>query len=185
MSKIIIFICTVALLTTNANSYGQEFLGIKVDGKLGEVVAKFKLKGFKVTSPDDTSPILVGKAGVSNVEVIILSSPISKKVFKFAVYLPKQNDWESIKSEYEDYLETLTSKYGTPTQSFNFFSSPYKEGEGDEMNAIAMEKCVYSAFWENVYLRISEYKQVSIAYENAKNMAIRDAESAKLKKDAF
>ena len=81
MKKIIIFISIVALLTTNTNIYGQEFLGIKVDGKLSEVVAKFKLKGFKVTSPDDLSPILVGKAGVSNVEVIILSSPISKTVF--------------------------------------------------------------------------------------------------------
>ena len=185
MKKIVIFISIVALLTTNSNIYGQEFLGIKVDGKLSEVVAKFKLKGFKVTSPDDTSPILVGKAGGSNVEVIILSSPISKTVFKIAVYLPKQNDWESIKSEYKDYLETLTSKYGTPTDSFNFFSSPYKEGEGDEMNAIAMEKCVYSAFWANISIKITEYKQVRIAYENAKNFAIRDAEDAKLKKDAF
>lgn len=185
MKKIVTFISIVALLTINTIIYGQEFLGIKVDGKLSEVVAKFKLKGFKVTSPDDLSPALVGKAGVSNVEVIILSSPISKTVCKIVVYLPKKNDWESIKSEYEDYLETLTAKYGTPTQSFNFFSSPYKEGEGDEMNAIGMEKCFYSAYWENVYLRISEYKQVSIAYENAKNMAIRDAESAKLKKDAF
>ena len=185
MKKIIIFISIVALLTTNTNIYGQEFLGIKVDGKLSEVVAKFKLKGFKVTSPDDLSPILVGKAGVSNVEVIILSSPISKTVFKIAVYLPKQNDWESIKSEYEDYLETLTAKYGTPTSSYNFFSSPYKEGEGDEMNAITMEKCNYAAFWENISIQISEYKQVRIAYENAKNIVIRDAENAKLKKDAF
>ena len=143
------------------------------------------MKGFKVTSPDDLSPILVGKAGVSNVEVIILSSPISKTVFKIAVYLPKQNDWESIKSEYEDYLETLTAKYGTPTSSYNFFSSPYKEGEGDEMNAITMEKCNYAAFWENISIQISEYKQVRIAYENAKNIVIRDAENAKLKKDAF
>lgn len=185
MKKIITLIFVLALLLTNNNIYGQEFLGIKVDGKLSEVVAKFKLKGFKVSSPDELSPILVGKAGVSNVEVIILSSPISKTVFKIAVYLPKHNDWESIKSEYEDYLETLTAKYGTPTNSFNFFSSPYKEGEGDEMNAITMEKCTYSAYWENVSIKISEYKQVSVAYENAKNYTIRDAEVAKLKKAAF
>lgn len=185
MKKIITFIFIVTILIINSNIYGQEFLGIKVGGKLSEVVAKFKLKGFKVTTPDNLNPILTGKAGVSNVEIIILSSPISKTVYKFSVYLPKQNDWESIKSEYEDYLKTLTTKYGIPTSSFNFFSSPYKEGEGDEMNAIAMEKCHYAAYWENISMEISEYKQVKIAYENAKNYEIRDAEVAKLKKDAF
>jgi hypothetical protein len=185
MKKIATFIFVFALLITKSNIYGQEFLGIKVGGKLSEVVAKFKLKGFKVTSPDNLNPILTGKAGVSNVEVIIFSSPITKTVFKISVYLPKQNDWESIKSEYEDYLKTLTAKYGTPTSSFNFFSSPYKEGEGDEMNAITMEKCHYSAYWENVSIEISEYKQVKIAYENAKNFEIRDAEVAKLKKETF
>lgn len=185
MKKIITFIFIVAILITNNKIYGQEFLGIKVDGKLSEVVAKFKLKGFKITSPDNLSPTLVGKAGVSKVEVIILSSPITKTVFKIAVYLPKQNEWESIKSEYEDYLRTLTAKYGTPNNSFNFFGSPYKEGEGDEMNAITMEKCFYSAYWNNVSISISEYKQVSIVYENSKNFEIRDREVAKLKKDAF
>ncbi len=136
MKKIVTFIFVFTLLITKSNIYGQEFLGIKVGGKLSEVVAKFKLKGFKVTSPDNLNPILTGKAGVSNVEVII-------------------------------------------------FSSPYKEGEGDEMNAITMEKCHYSAYWENVSIEISEYKQVKIAYENAKNFEIRDAEVAKLKKETF
>jgi hypothetical protein len=186
MKKLITFISIVAIIiVTNNKIYGQEFLGIKVDGKLSEVVAKFKLKGFKVTSPDNLSPTLVGKAGISKVEVIILSTPITKTVYKIAVYLPKQNEWESIKSEYEDYLRTLTAKYGTPNNSFNFFGSPYKEGEGDEMNAITMEKCFYSAYWENVSISISEYRQVSIVYENSKNFTIRDREVAKLKKDAF
>jgi hypothetical protein len=185
MKKIITFIFIVTLLITKSNIYGQEFLGIKIDGKLSEVVAKFKLKGFKVTRPDNTNPFLSGKAGVSVVDVLILSSPITKTVYKIAVYLPKRDDWETIKSEYEDYLNTLTAKYGTPTNSFNFFSDPYKEGEGDEMNAIAMEKCHYSAYWENMSISISEYKQINISYENPKNFTIRNIEVAKLKKDAF
>lgn len=185
MKKLITFIFIVALIITKSNIYGQEFLGIKIDGKLSEVVAKFKLKGFKVTSSDNFNPTLVGKAGVSNVEVIILSTPITKTVYKIAVYLPKQNEWVSIKSEYEDYLKTLIAKYGTPTNSFNFFSDPYKEGEGDEMNAIAMEKCFYSAFWGNLSISISQYNQVCIIYENLKNFDIRDREVSKLKKDAF
>ena len=185
MKKIITFIFIVALIITKSNIYGQEFLGIKVGGNLNEVVAKFKLKGFKITSPHNLNPLLTGKAGVSNVEVIIFSSPISKSVYQFSVYLPKKDDWDEIKSEYEDYLRILTDKYGTPTDIFNFFSSPYKEGEGDEMNAITMEKCNYSAYWENISLEISKYKQVKIVYQNNINFGIKEKEVAKLKKDAF
>ena len=53
------------------------------------------------------------------------------------------------------------------------------------MNAITMEKCNYSAFWENISLEISKYKQVKIAYQNNINFGIKDKEVAKLKRDVF
>jgi helix-turn-helix protein len=186
MKKLITFISIVAIIiVTNNKIYAQEFLGIKVGGNLNEVVAKFKLKGFKVTSPDNLSPLLVGKAGITQVELVISSTPITKTVYQFSVYLPKRNDWDEIKAEYQDYLKTLTDKYGSPNDTFNFFISPYKEGEGDEMNAITMEKCRYVALWENIILEISKYKQVEIDYQNKNNFEVRDREIAKLKKDAF
>jgi helix-turn-helix protein len=53
------------------------------------------------------------------------------------------------------------------------------------MNAIAMEKCFYSAYWQSVSISISKYKQVKISYANDKNFEINDAENAKLKKEVF
>jgi hypothetical protein len=99
MRKLVIISCLLILSITSTNIYGQEFLGIKVDGKLYDVIAKFKLKGFKITSKDELNPILEGRAGTTDVELIIFSSPKSKTVFKFSVYLPKKNDWDAIKSE--------------------------------------------------------------------------------------
>jgi hypothetical protein len=173
------------LLLFSLDSFGQEFLGIKVDGKLNEVVTKFKQKGFKITSPDSNNPILKGKAGNLSVEIVIFSSPITKTVYKLTVYLPEQTTWASIKSDYQDYLTTLTNKYGTPESTYDFFESPYEEGNGDEMLGVEMEKCHYSAFWSNVSLFISKFKQIKISYENDKNFQIRDKEESKLKKDIF
>lgn len=173
------------LFIASFESFGQEFLGIKIEGNLNEIIAKFKQKGFKVIPPVENSVLLEGKAGTSNVEIVAFASPISKTVYKLNVYLPKKTSWSNLKSEYQDYLSTLTNKYGQPTDSFDFFESPYKEGEGDEMIAVEMEKCHYSAFWTNVSIHISEFKQIRISYENLKNIEIRKYEDTKLKKDIF
>jgi len=86
-------ICFFAyILILNTNIYGQEFLGVKVDGKLSEVVAKFKQKGFKISSSDEYTPILEGKAGITDVELLIRSTVISKTVYGYSVFLPKQNN---------------------------------------------------------------------------------------------
>ena len=192
MNRILKFILFVFLVASTNTIFGQEFLGVKVDGKLNDVITKFKSKGFKITSPDEFSPILEGKAGSANVELFVFASPISKTVYKFAVLLPKHTDWESIKSEYEEYFQILSDKYGKPKSSYNFFSSPYNEGDGDEMNAIQMEKCSYSAYWkngltnfQNIGISISKYSQVIITYENDKNYTIKNSEDAKIKKDVF
>jgi len=44
------------------------------------------------------------------------------------------------------------------------------------MTAVAVEKCLYSTFWSDVYIQISEYKQVNICYENSENLAISKKE---------
>lgn len=185
MKKGMKFIFLVTTILSQSISYGQEFLGIKVEGKLSEVVYKLKQKGFKITRSDDNNPFLEGKAGLSNVEVLIGSSPLSKTVYNITVYLPKRNDWDELKSEYEDYLRILTEKYGEPSDSFHFFSPPYVEGGGDEMNAIAMEKCNYSAYWKNLQIEITEFKQVAVIYRNEKNFNLMKLEKAQIKKSVF
>lgn len=182
------YIILLLVLSTNL-TFGQEFLGIKVDGKMSEVVEKFKLKGLKVT--DGTTPnikIMEGFVGDRNLEVYIKCTPITKTVWAFNVYLPKQIMWSSLKSEYEEYLDLLSKKYGEPEKTYNFFSSPYKEGDGDEMTAVGRDKCVYTAFWSEstgLYISISEFKQVVINYENMKNSELNKKEKDEVKDKIF
>jgi hypothetical protein len=171
-------------------SFSQEFIGIKVDGNINDVVEKFKGKGLKVSNRNSTPNVISmeGIVGNRNLELNIVCTPTTKIVWKFAVYLPKQTLWTSLESEYEEYLDLLTKKYGEPEKKYNFFSSPYEDGDGYEMTAVAVEKCTYAAFWpENLglFIEISKWKQVKINYENITNSAIARKEEAEIKNKIF
>ena len=172
-------------------SFSQEFIGIKVDGNINDVVEKFKGKGLKVSNRGSSTPNVISMEGIvgnRNLELNIVCTPTTKIVWKFAVYLPKQTLWTSLKSEYEEYLDLLTKKYGKPKSTYNFFSSPYKEGDGYEMTAVAVEKCTYSAFWPGnlgLYIEISKWKQVKINYENRTNSALSKIEQDEIKNKIF
>ena len=188
MKKIIIFLTLCSICSF---SFGQEFLGIKVDGKKDAVVNAFKAKGFKINTNSGINKDIVtlfGNAGGKNIEIAIVCTPKTKTVWKFSVYLPEKASWFSLKSDYEDYLQILIDKYGEPNSKYAFFSSPYEEGDGYEMTAVGADKCTYSAFWSSeigISIKISKFKQVNIAYENPKNSALDDKETAELNKSIF
>jgi len=56
------------------------------------------------------------------------------------------------------------------------------------MTAVGADKCTYSAFWSSeigISIKFSKFKQVNIAYENPKNSALDDKETAELNKSIF
>jgi hypothetical protein len=176
----------VLLILTTTSLLGQEFLGVKVDGKKDAAIAVFKSKGFILKSDKDNSAVLNGTAGGKKVELFIHYTPISKLVWGFFVFLPEKTSWYSLKAEYQEYLDLLTEKYGEPKDKYNFFSTPYDEGDGYELQAVELEKCSYSAFWEKYYsIKITKWKQVKIAYENEINSALDDKETKQINKNAF
>jgi hypothetical protein len=187
--KKLLMVLTITLISSV--SFGQEFMGIKVGGKLNEVVEKLKQKGFKIIPNESIAPNIVrmeGLAGRNYVDMTILSSPISKTVWKFAVYLPEQDNWFDIKWQYNEYLNLLTKKYGEPDKKYEFFFSPYFDGDGYEMTAITMDKCFYKAYWSDkigVYMKISKFKQVVINYENTINSEIDTKENSQLNSKVF
>lgn len=167
-----------------------EFLGIEVDGKRDEVIEKFKAKGFIVKGDIDKPVVsMKGSAGNINFDLNIVSTPKSKIVRKFVVYLPEQSSWNSLLNDYTRYKKTLTDKYGNPGDSFDFFSSPYKLGDGYEMTAVAAEKATYAAYWTlkgyTLSIEISKWKQVRIAYENANNSKIAETEQKDIDSNIF
>ena len=185
MKTFLLFLC-VSIMSF---SFGQEFLGIKVDGKLDSVIAKFKLKGFtlKLTESKKDSAIMEGMAGNSRVEIFISATPITFKVWRISILMPKDDSWNSLKSSYDKYLGILKQKYGEPSKSFDFFIAPFKRGDGNEMQGVRSEKCVYSSFWSKVALtvEISQNDQVRIAYENILNAALGDEEKKEINGKIF
>jgi hypothetical protein len=162
-------------------------MGIKVGGTREEVIYKFRAKGFTVVKnrADENTVIMAGKAGSMPIELYASFTPISGKCWALTVYLPEQTSWYSLKNQYEEYLEIMTSKYGRPNSSYSSFITPYYEGDGYELSALKLEKCIYSAFWNTCYIQMSKYLQVKIQYENTINSGLLDAERERVNKRVF
>lgn len=157
-----------------------EFKGIPINGKIDDFVKKLQAQGFTIVKKEDLGVMMNGQFTGKEAEVMILNTKRTKTVWKVVVYLPKQTSWYSIKSEYKYYTEMFTKKYGTPLHTFSFFSEPYYEGDGYEMQAIRNEKCTYFSGYHTqegiISVDISKYQQIKIAYEDSANTTLMDRE---------
>jgi hypothetical protein len=172
------------------NAFCQSFDGVTISGDLPTAVAKYKAKGYKVTETFESGVSLKGEVASREVELMLFITPKSKTIFKAVVFMPKFENWYDLKDDYNRYLQILSTNYGMPKDSYSMFNTPYKEGDGYEMTAVVSDKCAYAAYWfdldnSNISLQISKYKQVRIAYENIKNMALRDKEKSDIEKNVF
>jgi hypothetical protein len=178
----IVLLCTLFTIC----SFGQEFIGIKIDGDLKTVLNKFVTKGFKIkysSVPNVTTA--TGYYSGTLFEVNIVSTPITKKVWKFAVYLPKKYDWTTLKSEYTSYRSSLIEKYGLPNSSYSGFTTPYYEGDGYEITGVSVNKCNYSTYWDNMSIEISQFQQIRITYENSVNADLYELEKNNINQNIF
>ncbi len=175
----------IALVIASFISYSQEFMGIKVGGTSQECVNAFKKKGFSVVKVYDDLVQMEGIVNGENYELNIVTTPISKKVWKFSVYLEEKSTWLALKRHYQNTKEALKNKYGEPKGDFESFTKPYYEGDGYEMSAVALEKVSYGTFWDNIAVYISKYKQVCIQYENPVNTELKKQEQKEIESKTF
>lgn len=179
------------MLLASLQSFSQSFDGVSISGGYYEAVEKYKSKGYKVVQTGNTYTYLSGSVNGTSVELLVMGTPKTKQFCKAIIYLPKRTSWSSLKSNYEDYLQILTNKYGNPSSSYNFFKDPYNEGDGYELSAVKADKCVFAAYWidsvsnTNIALNISEYLQVQISYENDRLMDVLKKEKDILNGNSF
>lgn len=179
------------LLCISTLSFSQQFDGINISGDFTSALNKFKAKGYVVVKGEGNRYILSGSINSLPVEILILGTPKTRQFAKVTVWLPKKTNWESLKSNYQDWLELLTTKYGKPSSSYNFFKTPYYEGDGYELTAVSSEKCVYAAYWIDILqnmtlaISISEYQQVEIVYENDSIMELYKKEKDIINGNSF
>ena len=177
------------LLNLNVQIQAQEFMGIRIEGEKVNFISQLKSKGFVVKGDSNADAVIMqGSAGGRVYELVISATPKTKNVWKLSVYLPKSESWSKLKRDYNEYLDLLSEKYGKPEKTYSFFSSPYDEGDGYEMSAVALEKCFYSAFWSDVIgvsIQISKFKQVKVSYENKKNVELLEIEKKQVNSNIF
>jgi hypothetical protein len=180
----------IAFAFISFSSFSQSFDGVPISGDLPTAIAKFKVKGYVLDKYVANGVIMKGRVANSPVELFILTTPKSKRVFKMVAFLDEQTSWVSLKSEYYKYKNILTEKYGNSDETYDFFSQPYYEGDGYELSAVGLEKATFAAYWfkrDNLTLgvEISKFKQVKLVYENNQMMEIKNKEQAEVESNSF
>lgn len=186
MKKLII----IALLSISLASYSQSFDGVPISGDLPTAIAKFKAKGYTFDQYTTNGAILKGRVANTPVQVFILVTPKSKRVFKMVAFFNEETSWYSLKSDFFKYQNLLTEKYGTPDEKYANFVSPYYEGDGYELQAVGLDKVNYAAYWfrrDNLTLgvEISKYKQIKLIYENVELINLKDKEQTEIEANSF
>lgn len=190
MKKGFITLLFLSLLLSLSAQEHLTFKGYPIDGNITQFVSALKQQGYKVVYTNDAGDacILNGTfAGYNNCDIFVLSTENSHTVWKVVAKLPTQTSWYDLKARYNDYKESLTKKYGKPSNDFQYFSSPYYEGDGYEFQALSKDKCTFSAYYDlnegTIAISIDSKKHnsgcVSIGYEDKINAELRKNDKQK------
>ncbi len=192
---VVLALFPIALYSQNNDLFLQEegkhltFRDVPIDGSLRAFTSQIEAKGFTLvyTPSDNSGAAFTGKFIGKEVTLLVITSPKTRTVWKVAVDFGDQRSWYSLKSDYRDLKNSLSVKYGIPT-SYEYFRSPYEEGDGYEMTAIYAEKCVYVSYFDvkendkvvgTIALSIEKHDTqgyVSLRYEDAVNASMASSE---------
>ncbi len=165
------FISAFFLLDAQAQSQHLTFKGIEINGTLTEFISKLQKQGFTLIDRFESGAALKGTFAGEDA-VVLIPCKENEIVWKVVVDFNEKNTWYSLKSAYKSYKESLTSKYGKG-ESYEYFKSPYYDGDGYEMSAVKLEKCFYSTIFEikegDIIVEICKGANVRISYEDNEN----------------
>lgn len=147
MKKIL---CTLLLITFTISGYSQEhfeFMGIPIDGSVDAFAKRLKDKGFKESSSKDKY-FLEGKFATEDVYVQIVKTPKTQTVCAVLIhYYQVQNNWNLIKLKFDNLVRQFSIKHNNPEDLTKSFQEPFKEGDGNEINALKADKVKFLAEW--------------------------------------
>jgi hypothetical protein len=155
----------------DGNGSHMTFRGIPICGSIDTVRQNLESLGYTFNGYLDNGAVMNGEfAGKFGCDVYILGSVGTQQVWKVIINFPEHKSWYSLKSEYLQYKEIFTNKYGKP-ESFEFFEYPYEDGDSYELTALYNEKCTFQSFFktENGYItiEIEANNCISITYEDS------------------
>jgi len=172
---------------------GQEHLKIKnipISGTVQSFKAKLRATGLQNNPIIPDGSVLKGSfAGMPDCNFIFGGSAQTNTVFRVAVLTDSYKSWEQLKSKYESLVDSYSKKYQQNDQ-VHYFSSPYKEGDGDEIQALCNEKCIYLTVFDapggTIAIEIKgmvNEGRIMITYEDEQNFKKAKAENEKVVSD--
>jgi len=184
LRKVANIIACLAVLTAN-NILAQDsqenvtFKGVPLIGTISSFAQELEKQGCTIKETKGNVVILKGEFVSRECEIYVFGSKKTNTVWKVVAYLPEAKSWYSLKSEYLKLKTQFQQKYGKG-KSYEFFSNPYYEGDGYEIQALRKEKCTYTTFFDTergpIAVEISKYEQIKIAYEDAINTKSHEQE---------
>jgi hypothetical protein len=183
-------ILLLVFLLISLSAYSQEhltFKGMPIDGLSSVFVSSLKAKGYEQTYKDENGNyIMTGSFTGKNADLYILATRKSHIVWKVVVSFDQLDSWTSLKSVYNDYIDLFSKKYGRPKR-IETFKSPYYEGDGYELQALRLEKCIYFTYFEtplgDISIEISNDAKIKLSYEDKINLDLKHTEQNSLDLD--
>lgn len=148
-------------------------MGLELNGKYENFRDSLKARGFKYVSSFHSIHNFKGKFEGENVSLSVLASVNSDTVCKVIIYFPIRNQWYDLMSDYAKKVELYSEKYPID-KDYEFFLSPYDDGDGYEMKAVAKDKCRYISFFlakgGHITVEIDKTARVKVVYEDRENI---------------
>ena len=138
----------ISISFISAQSKHMMFRNVPINGNLTSFIHKMEKQGFTLDEQEDNQALMLGTFINLPCSIIISSTPRTNKVFRVIVIFSKKTNWFTLESDYFKYKEQFESKYGKPNDSVELFTSPYHKGDGDELQAVKSEKCVYYSLFD-------------------------------------
>ncbi|MBR3022569.1 MAG: hypothetical protein IKH59_09430 [Bacteroidaceae bacterium] len=148
-------------------------MGIEINGTYESFKDSLEARDFVYMSSYESLHRFYGRFANEIVTLNILASPKSQTVCKVIVFFPERENWNELKKDYFSKKKMYASKYPLD-KDFEFFSSPYDEGDGYEMRAVTRNKCRFISFYlalgGHITVEIDESARIKIEYEDRANI---------------
>lgn len=156
-----------------------KFMDMEVSGDAGKFKTSLIKKGFKYIKSFESSYEFMGKFANEYVRLTVLASPETKKVCKVIVYFSEKKTWVDLRNDYFEKKNLYKEKYPLDAE-FEFFSSPYEEGDSYEMRAVKTDNCRYKSFFlalgGYITVEIEKTSNIKVIYEDRENTKIAQKE---------
>lgn len=178
MKKFFTVILLAIIACTSASAAGHfSILGIEINGTQEQF--KRKMLGINGMRYDNNSFdiwVYYGTfEGMSETEFYISANSTTDQVYDFTMYLPEKSSWSALKAQYMQYYNRFKNHPALRLEKESTgFLTPYREGDGNEMEGVANDKCNYSSSFYNgqiyIELKITQWQQVRICVYDLANV---------------